>query len=232
MTKKDYFYICLITTLIIGFVINDLMDVKDKQKPKLLYQYYPMVVEVEKPYSEEYKEFLKNKPKREKTTPPLLTKNYESEKNNPIKVTSDSSKLILIDTISKERYEVSKEFVSLFPNNDKLLNFVLSRDTLNIVTLNTKGGISGKTYPIYLDKFSYRYFDNELHHYPTKTKGFSKDKINQLYFNTEYDFNQKTTNIGLDYSMFLGRFRIMAGSDLELNTGTVRVKTKLGYRIF
>lgn len=236
MTKKDYFYIGLITVLISGYVIQDIMDVKDKPKPEILYRYIPKEVYIPQHYSKTYeKEFSeKNKPKGEKTTPPILTKNYEAEKNNSIKVTLDSSKLILVDTINQEKYVISKEYISLFPHNDKLINFILSKDSLDIVTLNREGKITDKTYPLYFEHYNYRFYDNELHHYPVKrtTKTNLKNKFNQLYLNGGYSFISQSPNISLDYLINIGRFRIMAGSELEVKTGEVIVNTKLGYRIF
>ena len=235
MTKKDYIYIGIILLLTTGYVIQDLMGTTETNKSKLLYDYYPKEKDIAKPYSEIYKKEIKDtKPKDEKTTPPILTKNYETEEKQPIKISIDSSKLVLIDTLSQEKYVISKEYLSLFPNNDKLISFILSKDTLGIVTLNTEGRFIDKTYPLYLEQFRYRFYDNELHHYPskTKTKIDYKNKFNQLYINTGYNFINQSPNISLDYLINLGKFRIMAGSEVQLKTGEVIVNTKLGYRIF
>lgn len=234
MTKKDYFYIGLITILITGYVIQDIMDVDKTPNPKILYRYIPQEVNINKPYSEVYdKEFKATKPKGEKTTPPKLTKNFKPE-DNTIKIRKDSSKFILVDTVTNVEYKVDKEFISLFPYNDKLINFNLSKDTLSIVTLNSGGNITDKTYPLYFDNYNYRFYDNELHHYPNNSKQRTnlKNKYNQLYINSGYNFINQTPNVSLDYLINLGRFRIMAGSDLELRTGNLNVNTKLGYRIF
>jgi hypothetical protein len=112
----------------------------------------------------------------------------------------------------------------------------LDIDSLKISTLKINGDIFERTYPIYLEKYSYHWEDGELKHSPIKkqkSKNKNINKWNQLYFNPGYEYIVKSPKIGFDYSIIFGRFKLNANTDFIINNNNqLRGSINLGYRLF
>lgn len=81
-----------------------------------------------------------------------------------------SEKDIIITSLQDSIY-ISQNFLKLFPPNPKLIGLGLSMDSLSLGLLNISGQISKKIWPLYLEKYNYKWdHQNGLSLKPTKIK--------------------------------------------------------------
>lgn len=165
-------------------------------------------------------------------TPPKTITYYQT--SNPKNITIEKipdSILVYIDSL-KNKIAISDAYIKNFPKNDKLVTMGLLKDNLNITTLDIDGKTKTQEYPLYLDKFGYQWYDNELHHYEIKPKKEFKNVFNQFYINGGYDFLLKSPTIGAEYFILLNKFKIGANAQVILNKETkANAGVTLGYRI-
>ena len=129
---------------------------------------------------------------------------------------------------------IKTNFLVLYPNAPKLLDFNLNREYLNITTFTKDSKVITNTYPLYLDTQEYIFRDNSINTIERKepiTK--SQMKWNELYVNTGYDVRTKLPTTGLEYNLNLGRFKLDLNSRVIINTDpTLDLNAKIGYRLF
>jgi len=175
------------------------------------------------------------KKKYDKKTPPLTITKWlkpKAPKDVIIEKIPDSI-IILIESLNK-KITISDEYIKNFPKADKLIDFSLSRDSLDINTLNIEGDINKLKYPLFLDNYSYQWYNNKLHN--SKYKKHNKRKsldFSQLYINTTYDYFNKYNTLGIDYHLILGRFRLKLDYNMILQTepNQFRFDMGVGYKL-
>ena len=140
----------LIITILVLIILLMLKDCKGKPDTETEYVY-----KTDSLYKDKY---FKLKEEFDKKTPP---KTVTIWKQSPPKIIIDSIKyvpgeiLVYIEGL-KETLRIKEDYIKLYPHNDKLLEFNLTRDKLDITTLNTDAQIITKEYPLFLNKYKYR----------------------------------------------------------------------------
>lgn len=76
-----------------------------------------------------------------------------------VKIEKDS---ILLYTDEFTKLQISKDYLLLYPKNDKLVSFDLSNSELQLNLLNINGELFQKNYQLDLNSYRYRYTDNIL----------------------------------------------------------------------
>lgn len=241
--RRNLFYAIILGFLILGIslTIRDCYEIKkEKPVPVIEYVYETDTVYVPEPYSKE-EEKGKKPIKDEKTTPPSTIKQYVDEPDNDkeIVITDKEEDILLVDKSTYDTTKINYKYITSFVYADKLLSMNLTRDTLGITTLSTGGKITSKLYPIYLKQYSYRWYDNKLNHYSdpesnnqnNPSSRLEKNTFNQLYLNGGYDWLNQSPTLGIDYMINIYRFRISAGTEINLKDSDIRFNTRLGYRL-
>ena len=234
LSIRDTFFIVVITMLLIALIFKQCnRENQTVIQTKNLYKYKTDTVYVNSEYKDKYEKLIKDYSKKSKPTPPKSYTIWKTEdpKYITIKKVPDSI-LLKIDSLNK-KIAISDSYIKNFPKNDKLINFGLKLDSLNITTININGNTITKNYPLYLDKFSYQWYDNELHHYDIKNKKKLKNTFNQLYINGGYDFLFKKPTIGAEYFIIINKLKLGVNSNIILQPETkVNLGVNLGYRLF
>jgi hypothetical protein len=234
MRNVHIFYVLVITILLI--VIGIKSCDKDNTKDLSDYKYKTDTVQIDKDYQSQYNKLMKeySKMKRMKETPPKTVKEYITKeiKGNVVKV--PDSIIVYIDS-TKKKTSIADNYIKSFVDKDKLINFKLVKDSFNLSTIAIDGKTITREYPLFLEKYDYYWYDNTLHHLPTKKK-FSekvKGKFNNMYINGGYDFMQKSPTIGAEYFIPLGKFKIGTDATLYIQQNPqINLNLKLGYRVF
>ena len=131
--------------------------------------------------------------------------------------------------------KISDKYIKNYPTADKLIDFELNKNLLDITSLNIEGNTKRQKYPLDLNKFNYYWYNNTLN-YEIRDKPYvepTKNIWNQLYINGGFDLLNQAPKAGLDYSLRLKRFRIQTeASTLFLPTGAkLYGEVTLGYRL-
>lgn len=234
LSIRDTFFVIVIAMLLIALIFKQCNRENETViQTKNLYKYKTDTVYVNSEYKGKYENLVKHYLKKSKSTPPksYIIWKTEDPKYITIKKVPDSI-LLKIDSLNK-KIAISDSYIKNFPKNDKLINFGLKLDSLNITTINISGNTITKNYPLYLDKFSYQWYDNELHHYDIKNKKKLKNIFNQLYINGGYDFLFKKPTIGAEYFIIINKLKLGVNSNIILQPETkVNLGVNLGYRLF
>ena len=134
----------------------------------------------------------------------------------------------------EESIRVSKQFLAQYPHNHKLIEFNLKRDSLDITTLDKEANMVTKKYPLYLNHFKYRWVKNELSHDEISYKE-NKDKLkwDELYFNYGFRVESSKHNLGFEYNLRPGRFKVDLESNFTIEQNPkLYINAKIGYRLF
>lgn len=142
---------------------------------------------------------------------------------------------VVIKDKDKPEIVYDTRFLTLYPNNPKLIQFKLIKDYLDIDLLNTDGNITSTRYPIFLDNVEYQWIDNQLNQSPfksTKNKLSNNIRFKGLYTNVGYDLYSKLPTTGLEYNIELYRFKLDGEINTTFNnTNPLSAQVKIGYRI-
>ena len=208
-------------------------------KPKASYDYETEFRRLDKKYEKIIKG-QKDLRTQLDTTPPSTITYYKTinPQNTVIEKIPDSLLLYVRDLENKNdslRIAISDKYLKNFPTADKLIDFKLTRDTLNINTLTISGETRSQTYPMFFDTFDYYWDDNTLHHKKTDKKPESKydDKWKQVYLTVGLQYILYEYMAGLDYSVTFNRIKLQASINTTIQTNpNFYGDIKLGYRLF
>lgn len=125
-------------------------------------------------------------------------------------------------------------FLVLYPDAPKLLDFKVSYEYLDITTFDKNSKVTTQSYPLYLDTQNYIFTDSKLTTQErAKPVKHSKMKWNELYVNTGYDVRTSLPTTGLEYNLSLGRFKFDVNSKVIITTDPILdLNAKIGYRLF
>lgn len=231
--RGDMFFkvvIVLIITLLVAVLINDCSgDVIPKQ-PEVVYKYKTDTIFIDEDYQDRYYELVKEVDKWKKAPPKTIIKWKEPDlKYVTIDKVPDSI-LVIIDSL-KYRLAIHDNYIKMFPKNPKLIDLSLTKDTLGLNLLNVDGRVTSYIYPIYLDRFDYKWLEGNLKYTRTSTKTIKQKNNNfkNLYFNTGYDIVRETPEIGVEYFFNINRFKFEASTGIQLKD--VNAEVKIGYRL-
>lgn len=234
MYKKDKYYLIIISILVITLII--FKGCEKPQQPINHYTYTTDTLYHAKKYEALLTKFssVQKDLKKLKETPPKTINYYTTPNPETITIEKVPDSLILYIEDLKEKIAISDKYIKNYPKNDKLIDFQLTRDSLDIATLTIKGDTKKQTFPMYLDNYNYFWAENRLLRKDRKSIYKYKDpnKWNQLFFKVGYDLLYFSPNLGLDYHIDLGRFRLQAESNMLIISETpFTFNINLGYRL-
>lgn len=149
MTKTQKILIILNLLFIVGIFIYFAFIRKPYARPEVEYVYITDTIRIPEPYPVP-KPYLVS-------TPPITVKEYliDSSAVDSLKVilTNDS---IIISGL-KNQISLHQNYLKQYPENPKLLNLDLRRDTLSMGLLRTSGIPEENQWPIDLNRYSYRW---------------------------------------------------------------------------
>lgn len=231
MQNKDYFYIAIIGILAIVIMVNRCTE---KPKPEKHYVYETEIKYSDEPFKK-IEDRLKGLENKIKETPPTNITYYPSPNTETTIIEKIPDSLLVYISELEKQITISDNYIKQFPQADKLIDFTLGIDSLNLSLLGIGGNLRQESYPLYLTKYNYYWKDNKLYHkdrekQTTLTK--KSNTWNQLYLTGGYEFLYKKPTIGLDYSVKIGRFRLSAEMDLYWVTRPEYLGSlKVGYRL-
>jgi len=234
MQRRDLFYIVIIGILAIILSITQ-CGRKGESEPDI-YNYTTDTTYASKQYKKLF-DRLEDLEEEVTKTPPRDVIYFPTP--DPEEVTIEKvpdSILVYIEELEDSlRIAISDKFIKNYPTSSKLIDFELGHGEFNITTLNTNGETKSETTPLDLHVYQYFWNDNNLFR-KEREKPYQPDKTNvwnQLYLNGGYDFFNQAPKAGLDYSIKLGRFRLMGEANTLFYPGDLKLEgtVKLGYRL-
>lgn len=214
--KKAIITLGIIILLLGGYIYWNATYYRPKELDK---DYETQLIEINKRYSE-LLETLSKKVSRYDSLKPHIIEHYIREKPTYIINNYIDSTFVVIDTIINDTVIIHKDFLTNFPTNPKLVNLSLTKDSLDLVTMNLDGDVIGNRWPMDLDNYDYMYIDNKLTYKPTTRLGIKKNKWNLLYLNAGYEFVYKDPYIGVSYVVPLTNRLSIAASATVLFSDT------------
>jgi hypothetical protein len=163
---------------------------------------------------------------------PLVTYIYLPSKPLPpqkVECNTDSL-LVVLDSLKNNQIKIPLSFITLFPNNPKLISMGLTKDSLTWDLLFPDGSSRKEYYP--LDFNSYRY----LYKYPTlRATEIQKSKSNNvesnLYINSGIITYQFSPFIDLQYEIHLKRYKIETRASYLITPNLPMISAGIGYKI-
>lgn len=227
--------IAIILLLVIALITG---ECSGTQEPKMVYEYVTDTIEVKSEYKGRYEKLLKQFEKEKlTTTPPKKVIEYLPSKLEYIEIEKiPDSILVLVDSLKGEihRLVISDNYIKNFPENDKLITFSLTEKDLDITTVDIKGDIREKNYPLYLDRYEYIWLDNELKHNTRENqKKPNKQPFSETYINAGYEFIGKVPTLSIEQDFNISRFKLGIDANVLLRqSDNIYLGAKLGYRLF
>jgi len=224
---KDTFMLGLIIILIAVIMLQRCS--KDKQ-PEPINRY---IYKTDSLYKDKYfkaVEELKNK-----IPPKVITRWKDPIPGEDIIIEKVPDSTILYIGKLKTRLSIADNFIKNYPTNPKLLELKLDKSNLELTTLDINNKAETFQYPLYLDNYSYQWLEKQMttSDYHIK-KERTKFDMSNLYIVTGYDYLNKNNTIGLDYTLKLGRIKVMADTKLLLQKSTDNIEANIGigYKLF
>lgn len=238
MKKTQLFLLAIIALLVVILMLQQCGSDKGP-KEVVRYEYVTDTAFANKVYRT-LREEMKNFEKKWDSTPPKQVTYYITPEAENVTIEKIPDSLILwIDQLNAEndslRLAISDKYIKNHPTASKLIDFSLTRDTLDIRTLTIAGETKGEAFPLYLNEFDYYWEGNTLYHRKTKNP-FRADKPSRwrnLYINGGYEWFENVPTLGLEYYVEFGKFKVEAKSSaLFLQEPQLRGEVTLGYRLF
>jgi len=158
--------------------------------------------------------------------PKTITKWKEPKPVWPTVITLVPDSIILKIGKLEEEIAIHKGYITNFPKSPKLLKLEASKDSLEISTIDIASHLMTYSYPVYYDKYTYVWQNNELSAKKLKIKKKIETDFRNLYLNADYDLFSQNPSIYLDYNIDIGRMRY--GTELR---GTFTDKDPVGFRV-
>ena len=223
----------LIVTLLIIVVINDCSKPRIPLEPEIVYNYETDTVYSDRGYEEKYLEAIKEVD-RWKTAPPKTIIKWKEPDLSNIDLQKLPDSLLVIIGELRDSIRIADNYIKYLPKNPKLIDINLTKDTLGLNLLNIDGRVTSYIYPIYLERFNYKWLEGDLKYTSTthKTTKVKENRFNNLFVNGGYEFRSKSPEVSLEYYINMGRFKLEANTGFPINNNNnIRADLKLGYRI-
>lgn len=139
----------------------------------------------------------------------------DSSKVKPYQEVKIEKDTIVLYNDEFSNFGISKDYLLIYPNNDKLISFDLCKSELKLNLLNVKGKVFQKSYQVDLNSYQYRYTENNLSVKELPTFKSGKSKLS-LKPNLEYQFRPINNFHDLTLSLKLNTTRF--NYELGINT--------------
>lgn len=235
MNNKDKYYIVAISVLAIMLMVKTCKgDLQNSDQADVInnYNYKTDTLKLNealdkiKDFDKLYRKYL--------NTPPKIITYYNTTNPSNVSVQKiPDSLLVIMDSLNK-RLSISDKYIKNYPEASKLINFNLSKNSLDITTLNIDGTTFKKDYPLSFTEYKYAWYNNELHHIKNTDKEPKlKNRLNQFYMNGGYEPILGKPLLGAEYFLILNRFKLEGNTNFTIDTEPqLRAELKLGYRLF
>jgi len=161
--------------------------------------------------------------------PPKLVINYiDSTRTEHIHIDMSDSLIQVTDSLKKEIYRISTQYLKLHPTSPKLIYAQFQRDSLRLDLLNIAGSISSQLFLVDYENFRYQYKDNQFRAEKLSSKKFKQD----WYVYGGYDLAQTNFLLSTEYSLYKQRYKLQGFTDLYIsNEPRLFLGAKLGYKL-
>lgn len=106
-------------------------------------------------------------------------------------VVSNDSLLLVVDSLEGVIAKISTEFLIRYPLSPKLVQALISSDTVVLDLLNIQGNITRSIYPVNFKRFRYQYINNSFKAEPLKNDPRLKNSYS-IYAGLAYDWAYKS----------------------------------------
>ncbi len=165
-------------------------------------------------------------------TPPRTVKIYLTDSS-----VIDSLKLLLQDQEViiaglEDTIALHEAYLKQFPENPKILNMDLSRDTLNFGLLFISGQIQERSWPIDLNRFNYRWsYASDLSRHPTHSPPVQEKPFAEYYAGGGFDFLWLSPYLNGRIEKNWARFQFYGDAQIGLlNLKASDIKVGLNYK--
>jgi len=232
--KNTILFLLVLVVLLLSY--NTYMGFKrQKEKPTIVnYDYKTDFEKLDKTFEDKLDE-LRRELISYKNAPPKIIREYTIEKPTYIIEKYYDSIIRITDTVTKSYYDVDSKFLTLYPNNSKLITFELKKDLLNLSTLNIEGQVLESSWPMDFNNYEYIYLNGNLSYNQIKNQSLRrKFDFTNIYLNAGYNFIGADVETSLIYQLDLSK-RIRTTFEGRVNINNLddnRALIKLGYRLF
>lgn len=162
------------------------------------------------------------KPEYKHHVPPNVVINYiDSTKTlDHISLVMDDSLITVIDSLQSEITTIHEKYFKLYPTASKLIYGEFSRDSVRFDLLRTDGSIKTSTFGVNYGRFDYQYTNGNFRASEKPRENNAYSPTNALFGYAGYNVTIGKPMIGLDYSIYRGKFRLQAESFLTLTRNT------------
>lgn len=133
----------------------------------------------------------------------------------------------------KDTITLHESYLKQFPNNPKLIELSLIKDTMVLGLLQISGQAESKSWPIDLNRFDYRWdYVNDLTRRNTKLPPIKEKFFAEYFVGGGYDLIWRSPYISGEIEKDLQRIRLYCNADIGLlNWETSSIKIGVDYKI-
>ena len=149
-----------------------------------------------------------------------------------LRILKDSLHYSFIIQGLQEEIEISENFLKLYPQNPKLVEMSLFRDSLNLSLLGINGQVYSEHYNLFYQDYNYRWVDGRLGY--SKTKYKPQEQRLSHYFSVGFDFLREKPfgEYQLDFQFSSNKYAFFRASGVLLFDERPRLEVGLKFRIW
>lgn len=132
----------------------------------------------------------------------------------------------------QEKIQISENFLKLYPQNPKLVEMSLFRDSLNLSLLGIDGSVYSEHYSLFYQDYNYHWAEGRLGY--SKTKYKPQEQRLSHHFSAGFDFLREKPfgEYQLDFQFSSNKYAFFRASEVLLFDERPRLEVGLKFRIW
>lgn len=149
-----------------------------------------------------------------------------------LRILKDSLHYSFIIQGLQEEIEISENFLKLYPQNPKLVEMSLFRDSLNLSLLGINGQVYSEHYNLFYQDYNYRWSSGVMGYSKTKYRPQEPRLSHSLIFGLDFLHRKPFGEFQLDFRFNNDSFAFLRASEVLLFNEKPRLEVGLKFRIW
>lgn len=149
-----------------------------------------------------------------------------------LRILKDSLHYSFIIQGLQEEIEISENFLKLYPQNPKLVEMSLFRDSLNLSLLGINGQVYSEHYNLFYQDYNYRWSSGVMGYSKTKYRSQEPRLSHSLIFGLDFLHRKPFGEFQLDFRFNNDSFAFLRASEVLLFNEKPRLEVGLKFRIW
>lgn len=149
-----------------------------------------------------------------------------------LRILNDSLHYSFIIKGLQEKIEISENFLKLYPQNPKLVEMSLFRDSLNLSLLGINGQVYSEHYNLFYQDYNYHWSSGVIGYSKTKYKPQEQRLSHFICFGFDFLREKPFGEFQLDYRFNNNSFAFLRASEVLLFNEKPRLEVGLKFRIW